>query len=285
MVVENDVDHLAGGHRPLERVEEPDELLMAVALHAVADHRALEHVESGEQGGGAVALVIEGHGPGLATLDRQTRLGPVQGLDLALLVDREHHRVLGRIDVQADDVPELGRELGVLGQLERFDPVGLQSMGGPDPLHRTQADLCRLRHRPTAPVGRLAGRFAQRQRDHPLHHRLGQRRLARRPALVAQEPVDALFHEPFLPAPHRRLGAAHLAHDGDRADAVGAQQHDPRPFDMLLAAVAVRHDRLEPSTISGGNLDLDPRAHAAMVPHPPCRWDSYVCVVALACRG
>jgi hypothetical protein len=37
---------------------------------------------------------------------------------------------------------------------------------------------------------------------------------------------------------------------------------------MLLAAVAVRRDRLEPSTISGGNLDFDPRAHAATVSHP-----------------
>ena len=87
------------------------------------------------------------------------------------------------------------------------------------------------------------------QVDHPLDHRLGQRCLARRPALVAQEFVDTLFHEPFLPAPDHRLGTAHLAHDREHADAVGAQQHDPRPFHMLLAAAAVRHDRLEPSTI------------------------------------
>jgi hypothetical protein len=37
---------------------------------------------------------------------------------------------------------------------------------------------------------------------------------------------------------------------------------------MLLAAVAIRHDRLEPSTITGGNLNLDPRAHVAMVITP-----------------
>jgi hypothetical protein len=106
--------------------------------------------------------------------------------------------------------------------------------------------------------GRLARRLGERQVDHPLDHRPGQGQLPRRTALILQQPVHALCQEPFLPAPHRRLGAAHLAHDRKRAHAVGAQQHDPRPFDMLLAAVAIRHDRLEPSTIIGGNLDFDP---------------------------
>lgn len=32
---------------------------------------------------------------------------------MGLLVDREHDRVLGRVDVQADEVRELGRELGI----------------------------------------------------------------------------------------------------------------------------------------------------------------------------
>ena len=68
VVVEDDVDHLAGRHRGLDGVEEAQELLVAVALHAAAEHRAVEHVEGGEQGGDAVALVVVGHGAGLAGL-------------------------------------------------------------------------------------------------------------------------------------------------------------------------------------------------------------------------
>ena len=83
---------------------------MAVALHAAADHRAVEHVERGEQGGGAVALVVVRQGAGFARLQRQPGLGAIEGLDLALLVDRQHQAVLGRIDVQPDDVLELGGE-------------------------------------------------------------------------------------------------------------------------------------------------------------------------------
>ena len=58
------MDRLAGRDLALDGVEEADEVLMPVALHATADDLALQHVEGGEQGGRAVALVIVGHGPG-----------------------------------------------------------------------------------------------------------------------------------------------------------------------------------------------------------------------------
>src|ERR1700687_2060510 len=57
VVVEDDMDDFAGRDLRLDGVEEPDELLMAVALHAAADHVALEHIESGEQRGRAVPFV------------------------------------------------------------------------------------------------------------------------------------------------------------------------------------------------------------------------------------
>ena len=52
------MDHLAGRDLALDGVEEADEFDVAVTLHAAADHRAVEHAERGEQGGGAVPLVI-----------------------------------------------------------------------------------------------------------------------------------------------------------------------------------------------------------------------------------
>lgn len=55
-VVDHGVDQLARGHLALDRVEEADELLVAVALHAPADHGAVEHVERREQRGRAVPV-------------------------------------------------------------------------------------------------------------------------------------------------------------------------------------------------------------------------------------
>src|SRR3954470_22529495 len=62
VVVEDDVDDLAGRDRRLDGVEEADELLVPVALHAAAEHGPVEHVEGGEQRRRAVALVVMGHG-------------------------------------------------------------------------------------------------------------------------------------------------------------------------------------------------------------------------------
>jgi hypothetical protein len=87
MVVEHCVDHVAGGHLALDSIEEADEFEVAVALHAATDHRAVEHAECGEQGGGAVPLVVVRHGLAAPRRDRQSGLGAVERLDMALLVN------------------------------------------------------------------------------------------------------------------------------------------------------------------------------------------------------
>ena len=96
---------------------------MPVPFHAPPQHGAVQNVKRGEQGGGAVALVIMGHGGAFARLQRQARLGAVQGLHLGLFIDTEDHGAGGRIDVQADDVADLGGELRIVGKLEGADPV------------------------------------------------------------------------------------------------------------------------------------------------------------------
>jgi len=263
VVVEDDVDNLAGGDLGLDEVEEAYELLVAVALHAAADDLAVEHVQRGEQGGGAMALVVVGHGGEPTLLDRQAGLGAIEGLDLALLVERQHDGMGRRIDIETDDVSELGGKLRVVGQLEAAEAVGCQAVRPPDALHRGDADAGRPGHGGTGPVGRLAGRFTQRQGDHLLDDRVGQRWHARRPGLVAQQPLDAFLGEALLPAPDRRLGDAGLAHDGVGAQARGGEQHDPAAPDVLLRSVAVRDDRLEAGSVVGADGKADPGAHPA----------------------
>ena len=87
VVIDDGVDDLPGGNLGLNLVQEADELLMPVTLHAAADDRSIQDVERGEQGGRAVALVVVGHGSGAPLLHGQTRLSAVQRLDLGLLVD------------------------------------------------------------------------------------------------------------------------------------------------------------------------------------------------------
>jgi hypothetical protein len=51
VVVEDDVDGRAGRRLGIDGVEEADELLVAVALHVLADDGAVEHVEGSRRGG------------------------------------------------------------------------------------------------------------------------------------------------------------------------------------------------------------------------------------------
>ena len=89
MSVEDGVDDLAGRDFLLQRVQETDELLVPVSGHVASDDGALER---GEQGGGPVPLVVVGHRAGPTLLHRQSRLRPVERLDLRLFVDREPQR-------------------------------------------------------------------------------------------------------------------------------------------------------------------------------------------------
>ncbi len=136
VVVEDAVHQLAGRHSRLDGVEEAEELLVAVALHALAQHRAVEHVERGEQGCGAVADVVVGRGRRLPLLRRQARLGAVERLNLGFLIDREHDHVRRRVHVEADHVPQLGHERRVFGEFEGAHPVRGEPVHRPDALHR-----------------------------------------------------------------------------------------------------------------------------------------------------
>ena len=127
VIVDDDVNCQFGGRSGVNNVEEANELLMAMAHHALVNDLAFEDVEGGEQGRGAVSLVVVGDCAGPAPLHRQARLGAVQRLDLALLINRQNDGVVGRIDIQADDVAQLGDELRVIGQLELTHPMRLQA--------------------------------------------------------------------------------------------------------------------------------------------------------------
>ena len=262
VVVEDGVDDLSGRDGGFDGVEEADELLVAVLLHAASEHHAVEHVEGGEQGGRSVALVVMRHRRALARLDRQAWLGLVERLDLDLLVDGQDHGMMGRAHVEADDVFDLGGESGVLGALERAQSVRLKAPLLPDALDRAQGDAGGLGDGATSPVGDLAGRLRTGQGQHLGHLRGGQRRPARRTGLVAKQSIDALLGVARLPAPDR--GAADAGKSGHFQDAaaLGRVQDDMCPLHMLERAGAVRGNRRKPRTILFPDDDADGLSHA-----------------------
>ncbi len=162
VVVDHGVDHLSDRNGALDGVEELDQLLMAVVRHAAPDDRAVKHVERGEQGCRAVALIVLRHGPAFAWLQREAGLGALKSLDLALLVDRDDDRVVRRVHAEANNVLDLGGEGRIVRPLECA-----QAMGAPDALNGTQRNPAGLRHSPSGPMGDGAGGLGAAQRDDP----------------------------------------------------------------------------------------------------------------------
>jgi hypothetical protein len=163
----------------------------------------------------------------------------------------------------------LAANSGSLERLKGADAMRLQVVRRPDPLHRAQRDAGRRGQRAAGPVGRLAGWLGAGQRDHALGHGGAQRRLAGLAGGIAQQTVDAGGGEALLPAPHR--GPADAGASGDLSDAqpLSRVEDDPSPRHVLLSAIAIGHDRLEPSTIVSGNQGAKDLSHGPNMPHRP----------------
>ncbi len=70
---------------------------------------------------------------GQSGLHGQCRRGPVQRLDLGLLVHTQHDRVLRRVQVKPDDVGDLGGQLEADRERERLRLPRLHSVLSPGP--------------------------------------------------------------------------------------------------------------------------------------------------------
>src|SRR5439155_23693855 len=86
VVVEDQMDLAPARRRVADALEELQELAVPVARQTAPDHGAVEDVERGEQRGSAVPLVGVRLPCRNAGSQRQYRLRPIQGLNLALLV-------------------------------------------------------------------------------------------------------------------------------------------------------------------------------------------------------
>src|SRR4051794_13031142 len=92
--------------------------MVAVPLGAGVGDPAGGDLECGEQGGGAVPDVVRRVPLGRSRSDGKPRGGPLQRLDLRLLIDAEHHRLLRWMQVQPEDVADLALQGRVGGELE-----------------------------------------------------------------------------------------------------------------------------------------------------------------------
>ena len=139
VVVEHQVDVEIGRHGRFDR---------AVALVAAADDPAGGDVQGGKQGSRAVARVMMAAPLDLSPLDlspldlswphRQQRVRAVERLDLRLLIDAQHQRMVGRVELEADDVahPCSGQGQALVDEQWSCDSLNLSARCGCRPKAR-----------------------------------------------------------------------------------------------------------------------------------------------------
>ena len=88
-------------------------------------------------------------------------------MNLALLIHAQHQGVFGRVQIQADDIFQFFRELGIVADLEALDAMRFQPVTVPDPTHAGLADAYRSGHTARAPVRGVERLLARGQIHHP----------------------------------------------------------------------------------------------------------------------
>ena len=135
----------------------------------------------------------------------ETLLCPIEGLNRARLITRQHQRVLGRVEVQTHDIDELFDEPGIVRDLERFHAMRLQPVVAPDALHRGLADSRRLGHHSHRPVRGVGRSLPSGLGDHVRLFRDPDRRCPTTARGILFDPRQPIRSKPVPPGSDRRV--------------------------------------------------------------------------------
>jgi|694.fasta_scaffold03986_8 hypothetical protein len=197
-----------------------------MARLALGDHLPGGHVQRCEQGCGAVTDVVVGDALDVPQTHGQQRLRAVQGLDLRLLIDVQHHRLVGWFQVQTDDVADFLHEERIGRELEVLLPVGLHREGLQPAMNGGFGDPCCCSQGSGAPVGAaVGGRGLQCPVDHLGDGVVLVGARPARPQLVVQA-FQTQFPVPLAPLTDGHARQAHALGDRCIGFASSAGQHD-----------------------------------------------------------
>jgi hypothetical protein len=193
---------------------------VAVAGSASVGDAPGRDLQRSEQGGSAMSDVVVGAALRASRPDAAHGLGAFHGLDLGLPIDAQHHRAIGWVQVEPDNVVDLGGQFGVGGGLEGPNAPGLDAVLAPDAGDGVAADTEFAGQQPGRPVGdpqpgggglRVADRISARRNrrtvcGHPGRGRSGspsspRRTYRRRPAITVGRETPTRWAISVLAAP------------------------------------------------------------------------------------
>lgn len=230
VVVDDQVDVQIVGHIGIDMTQEGEELLVAMTPFALGQDLASSDIECGEQGRGAMADIVVRDPFDVTEPHGQYGLGSVEGLDLGFLVDAQDHGMVGRIEVQPDDVTDFLDEKRIIGDFEMPLAMGLNPEQVEPTLDGALGDAGLLSHGAHAPMGAV-GRIGLQRRVDDLGNPFIVMGSGTPWAQFVMQAFEALFQVTF--APFTDSGVGHTQAFGDRAVgfAFGAGEDDLSALD------------------------------------------------------
>lgn len=237
VVIHHQMNVQVAGNAGVDRAQEFQKPAAAMPPVQLPDDFAGSNIERGKQVGRAMALVIVSAPLGHAGCQRQDRLGSVQRLNLALLVDTQHHGLERRVEIEPDDVAGFLNKQRIAGQLERFLPMRLQSEGAPDAADRRLRQSGFARHDARTPVRGVRRFLLQRLSDHGIDTRIADRARRSRARSIEQT-VQTHLHKARAPFQYRLACHRELGRDRPVLRSARAFQHDARMQGQRVRSLA-----------------------------------------------
>ncbi len=234
VVIEDQVQGHGAGKLLIQAAQKLDELLMPVARVALADDSPFDDLKCRKESGRPVALIVMSEGAAASTLERQSRLSAIQGLNLALLIDAEHDGILRRSEINPDDIGELFQKLRITRKFETLGEVRLDLVFLPDAMNRVFAHALNTSQGARAPMGCSRWFGLQGGFHHATHEVSGIRGLASPPWRDLPNTADALLTCATPPEGHRSPMDSELRGDLSILSCPSGSLNNPRPEDNLL---------------------------------------------------
>ena len=159
-------------------------------------------------------------------------MGTFQGLDGRFLVDTEHNRVVRRVEVQPDDVRNLGRKGRIPAHLIRAGKMRLDAVGAQDVGHAAAGASDRVPQETSRPPASPGRRGRQRELHDLLDRLHGDGVVSAARLRTVTQPVHALLHEASPDPRHRFRRQVEPSGDLHAADAGRTQENDPGAADQ-----------------------------------------------------
>jgi len=116
----------------VECLKKPQKIRPSVGFGAFPDYRTRSDVQSGIQADQPIAFVIVRLPGRQPRTYRQHRLSAAERLNLSFLIETNNDSVVGRVQVEADNIIDFLFRFRIAAELKCFDPVRFESMRLPD---------------------------------------------------------------------------------------------------------------------------------------------------------